>query len=196
MGTKSKKYFQLIETAKGLFYHYGINRISIDEICKKSNVSKMTFYKYFKNKSEIVIVLIDEITKEVFDKFKRFITSNKSLKELLVEMISWEIEALKKIGKELINDLNSNSDPELTEYLKRRDAEKYDMIRAVLKKAQKKGDIRRDIKIELLVHLIKHLSNVFFDKDIQGLYSTPADLFTEMMDLVYYGIFKEKKCRN
>jgi len=36
----SKKSAQLVETAKLLFFKHGVGRITIKEICEKSNVSK------------------------------------------------------------------------------------------------------------------------------------------------------------
>jgi len=54
-----KKQQILIQTATELFSAHGFRRITIDEICKTANVSKMTFYKYFKNKIAIAKVVID-----------------------------------------------------------------------------------------------------------------------------------------
>ena len=57
----SKKKQQLLITATELFRAHGFRRITIDEICKTSNISKMTFYKYFKNKIDIVKVVLETI---------------------------------------------------------------------------------------------------------------------------------------
>ena len=57
----SKKKQQLLITATELFSAHGFRRITIDEICKTANISKMTFYKYFKNKIDIGKVVLDTI---------------------------------------------------------------------------------------------------------------------------------------
>ncbi|MBN2410872.1 helix-turn-helix transcriptional regulator, partial [candidate division KSB1 bacterium] len=48
-------------TAKELFFKYGIRRVTIEEICKKARVSKMTFYKFFQNKIELAIVMLKKL---------------------------------------------------------------------------------------------------------------------------------------
>ena len=50
----SQKKQQLVETGKKLFLKHGVKRISIEEICRESEVSKVTFYKYFKNKQALI----------------------------------------------------------------------------------------------------------------------------------------------
>ena len=51
---KNIKYNQILTKGKELFWKYGIKRVAIEEICKQAHVSKMTFYKYFKNKKYYV----------------------------------------------------------------------------------------------------------------------------------------------
>ena len=46
----SNKKQQLLNTATELFRAQVFRRITIDETCKTANISKRTFYKYFKNK--------------------------------------------------------------------------------------------------------------------------------------------------
>ncbi len=55
------KYNQIIETASELFVRFGIKRVTVEEICKTSGVSKMTFYKFFRNKNEVVEKILDEM---------------------------------------------------------------------------------------------------------------------------------------
>src|ERR1035437_3109283 len=49
-----KKILQILSAAEDLFQRFGFKRITIEEICTKANVSKMTFYKYFPNKNELI----------------------------------------------------------------------------------------------------------------------------------------------
>ena len=49
----SKKIGQLVTTAQELMMRHGIHRVTVEEICSDANISKMTFYKYFKNKIEL-----------------------------------------------------------------------------------------------------------------------------------------------
>ncbi len=50
---------QFLNTAQELFCKHGIRRVTVDELCETSGISKMTFYKYFKNKWDIGKTVID-----------------------------------------------------------------------------------------------------------------------------------------
>ena len=58
----NKKLQQLIENAWDLFWQFGFTRVSIEEICKEAGVSKMTFYKHFKNKNDLVRFIMKEMS--------------------------------------------------------------------------------------------------------------------------------------
>ena len=45
---------KVIESARDLFCKYGYKKVSMDEIAKKSGVTKKTIYSYFKDKNELV----------------------------------------------------------------------------------------------------------------------------------------------
>jgi AcrR family transcriptional regulator len=49
----NKKFQSTVNKAKELFWKYGIKKVSIEEICAEAPVSKMTFYKFFKNKNDL-----------------------------------------------------------------------------------------------------------------------------------------------
>ena len=50
---KSKR-DELVETALRLFYTQGFNATGIDKILAESGVAKMTMYKHFKSKDELI----------------------------------------------------------------------------------------------------------------------------------------------
>ncbi|MDH5400751.1 MAG: TetR/AcrR family transcriptional regulator, partial [Cyclobacteriaceae bacterium] len=57
--TQNRKYQAIFETAKELFWKYGIRRVTIEEICKEAGVSKMTFYKFFPNKVALANTILE-----------------------------------------------------------------------------------------------------------------------------------------
>ncbi len=62
---------KLVETALRLFYRYGINSIGVDRIIAESNVSKMTFFKHFPTKRDLILQFLkvrDQRFSEWFDK--------------------------------------------------------------------------------------------------------------------------------
>ena len=62
----SPKVSQIMLAAKDLFWKFGIRKVSIEEICSKANVSKVTFYKYFENKIDLAIFILLVITRRYY----------------------------------------------------------------------------------------------------------------------------------
>ena len=56
-----EKYQQIVETATDLFMRFGVKRVTVEEICRTAQISKMTFYKYFNNKIELAEYIIFSI---------------------------------------------------------------------------------------------------------------------------------------
>lgn len=68
-GHLTTKYTQLVEASRGLFFKYGVKRVTVEEICEKANVSKMTFYKYFSDKMQLAELIRDELLNQGFAKY-------------------------------------------------------------------------------------------------------------------------------
>ena len=65
---------QIEQTARELFWKHGFKKVSIDEICKKSQVSRKTFYTYYENKNALVIALMKIMTDSIFKESEAIIT--------------------------------------------------------------------------------------------------------------------------
>lgn len=59
--TKNKSYIKLLEAARDLFSQKWYETVSVVEICRKANLSNGVFYRYFKNKEEIFLKILNEI---------------------------------------------------------------------------------------------------------------------------------------
>lgn len=71
---KHKKINSMLAAALSLFLEKGLDRTSIDEITRNSNVAKGTFYLYFKDKVDIrnklIITKSSEIIEEAYNHIK------------------------------------------------------------------------------------------------------------------------------
>ncbi|WP_417874892.1 TetR/AcrR family transcriptional regulator [Xanthomarina gelatinilytica] len=61
MNTKNK----IVEQSLKLFFNYGIQHITMDDIAEKCGVSKKTIYKYFENKDDLLHQIIELQVKEL-----------------------------------------------------------------------------------------------------------------------------------
>lgn len=59
---------------------YTINELPLTEVCKKAGVSRMTFYRHFKNKEEVVL----EYFEIIYDKFLKELLELESINSLIL----------------------------------------------------------------------------------------------------------------
>ena len=71
------------------------DEISVSDICKKANVSRVSFYHYYDKKDDIIIQFSDEKFAEFFDNFTKLEVL--TFEDLIVEMFKY----LKKISRQL-----------------------------------------------------------------------------------------------
>jgi AcrR family transcriptional regulator len=182
----------LIHTAKDLFFKYGIKRVTIEEICKEANVSKMTFYKHFKNKNELVKTMIIQITDEALEKNRKLMDSDIPFEEKVRQTIQMKLEGTDQMSQEFMSDYLREAEPEMHDFLHKRTQEIYGLIITDYEKAQKKGEIRQDIKIEFILWYLNKMFELMGDEQLEKLYENPQDLLMEMVNFFFYGIMPKK----
>lgn len=69
-GEKTKK--KILEVALNLFAQKGFNKVTVDDIVKKSNTSKGSFYQHFRTKSDIFLVRFKEVDSFYLEVYKSF----------------------------------------------------------------------------------------------------------------------------
>lgn len=52
---------RILEAATALFYRHGINNVGIDRIIAESGVAKMTLYRHFRSKDELVLAFLEKM---------------------------------------------------------------------------------------------------------------------------------------
>jgi len=183
---------QLIQTAKDLFFKYGIKRVTVEEICKEANVSKMTFYKHFKNKNELVRTWITEMTDDALEKYNVLMARDIPFEEKVRETINMKLEGSDQMSQEFFSDYIPQADPELREFIHHRMHETMSLLINDYAEAQKRGDIRQDIKIEFILWYLNKMLDLMEDEALQKMYDSPQDLIMEMVNFFFYGIMPRK----
>ncbi len=113
MPHKSKKYHQILSTSKELFWKHGIKKVSIEEICKEANVSKMTFYKYFSNKTELALEMIKRMFDENMKIFDEMMQADIPFEEKMQKQVQMKLEGTNDISEEFVKDVYGDTESEL-----------------------------------------------------------------------------------
>ena len=185
----------ILETGKELFWKFGYKRVTIEELCKEAGISKMTFYKYFSNKIDLVKSIMDIIFTESLDKYKKIISSNIPYPEKVIAMVHLKGEQIEHMSSEFFKDYVQSDDPELISYLEQLSGESMQMFADDFRKAQENGDVRKDLKIEFIMYMMNHLVEMVQDNNLQAMYDKPQDLVMEITNFLFYGILNRESKR-
>lgn len=185
---KNKKYNSILKTAKTLFWKHGIRRVTIEEICKEASVSKMTFYKFFPNKTDLAKTILDNLIQTSIVKFKNIIASEVPFSQKLKEIFLLKVEGMDNISMEFINDIFTNPELGLKEYMEDQQQKSVKITVDFYKDAQQKGFIRPDVKIDFLIAFSNQIIEMMKNKSLMAQYARPQDFVVESMNVIFYGI--------
>ena len=183
----SKKRGQIVETAETLFTRHGIKRITIEEICRKAGVSKMTFYKYFTNKIELVRHIWNNWIEEGFDKLDEINTMDIAFPEKIELMFEWKMELVSKMSTEFIEEFLPI------------DLDQEKIVQRFFQffvEAQKRGDIRPEIRPEFIMAVIDKLNELARDDDLKKNYSSYIEFNRELKDFFWYGLLAKPESKS
>ena len=83
---------QLLETAWQLFYRDGYHATGIDRILTKAGVAKMTLYKHFRSKEELILAVLEKRSDQFRESFFEFLDTKKRTPERdLLAVFDWLI---------------------------------------------------------------------------------------------------------
>jgi AcrR family transcriptional regulator len=185
--SRIKKILQILSTAEDLFQRFGFKHITIEEICTKANVSKMTFYKYFPNKTELIKRILNSWLKQVEQTINEFEGINIPFTEKIKKLLNLKEESTGKISKEFMAEY-MNPDLKMQNFIKDFYARATTFFIEFIKRSQEKGDVRRDIKPEFLVAVLNKMLELAKDETLLSLYPRVTDFSLEINNFIYCGI--------
>lgn len=88
---------KLIEVARQLFAHKGVENTTMNDIANASDKGRRTIYTYFKSKREIYNAVIESETGQLLEKLKTIVHRDESPEQKLREYVACRFEAMKEI---------------------------------------------------------------------------------------------------
>ena len=96
MDKKKKRVKEILRAAELMFLMKGFNNSSMDEIADLANLGKGTIYYYFRSKDEIFLSIIKREADKVYEEIVKRVSKEKSLYEIVKEIISFYLEYFSK----------------------------------------------------------------------------------------------------
>jgi AcrR family transcriptional regulator len=175
----SKKREQIVRTAERLFSRFGAKRVTVEEICREAGASKMTFYKYFPNKMELVRHIRDNWVEEGFRAFDEINAMDIPFPEKINRMTRWKVEFASRVNAQFIRELVSIDDA--MDRAKRR-------FVGNIAQAQEKGEIRSDVNPEFLIMVVDKIYEMVKEETWKTIFSDFSLFQEQIRTLIFYGL--------
>ena len=176
---------RLMEKARELFWTYGYNGVSIDQIANEAGISKMTIYKHCSSKEDLFLKALIEFSDPIFDDIiSKMIKIDHTL-EKVEFFYSYTMSLSKDFPAILTKDVMERPYvlKKLTAYKRQRSLFIWNYI---LEDGIKKGEIRH-LDIDFVSNLLLDLPMIFINSDyLKEEYRNK--LINNFFDFIKYGL--------
>lgn len=183
-----KKHEEVIKAARELFWKHGFKRISVEEVCQKAGVSKMTFYRFYPNKLELAKAVFDIEVQKGMQAFRTIMEEDTPPSEKMRKMLQMKFEGANNISREFLMDFYSSTDTALKTFVEEKTAQAWGELLNDFRLAQQKGIFRSDFKPEFMLYLSQKIGDLINDTTLLQLYNSPQELVMEFANFFSYGI--------
>jgi AcrR family transcriptional regulator len=184
---RPKKQGDILRTSEALFMQFGYDRVSVEEICREASVSKVTFYKYFKNKFAVLddyMTVRLELGMEVFNRIR---SADASLQEKMAALIAMKESAVSHFTPVFYKSL-LNGDEQVQGFMQKWIAQSMDAMRNFLEDGQKSGEIYSGYSVDFLLHVWTSMAEIARSESMLAMYQDDmVKLSQDFMNFLFYG---------
>jgi len=189
---KSKKATQLVDEAEKLFLRFGLEKVSVEEICHVAKVSKMTFYRYFQNKIHLFLFIINRIMARAEKRYYKIMAQQVSYQEKVRQIVQMKIEISQDFSYQMLKEYLNSPYPEIKAFIHQKTEEYFNLFLKDFQEAQQRGEIRKNIKPEFILYILNRLVDFVGDENLLQYYSYPQELIEELINFFFFGILSTK----
>ncbi len=176
-----------------MFKSYGIKSVTMDDVARELGISKKTLYQYFKDKSELVGIILQREFEQKAKEFSKAMDNKPNAIEEVFGYFKVQMELLVNHKPNFMYDLKKYYPMHFEEFNKRKHSRMLDSILKNLKRGKKEGLYRKDLNEELItkMHIVRMesimSSGLFsFEEIISPLF------FSEAFKYHLFGIVSDK----
>ena len=190
---KRTKKEQLEFTATELFWKHGFKKVSIDEICKKANVSRKTFYTFYENKSALVIHLMKKMTDEAFLESRKIIEGEGTFAEKMEKSLNLKLERNKNMSIEFVADFYNPDSTDILDCFNLIIKDSMSMLTEFLRKAQSTGEMNPDLNLNYVLWLMQKQIEFCSSPELMSMFPDVDTITKQLTQSLIYGILPIRK---
>lgn len=182
----------IFKAAKTMIWKYGIKKVSVEEISAEAGVSKMTFYRMYKNKDAVAAEVLNAFFEEEILKYRKIMDSNQDFPGKIKQLIALKYENISDASAELIAEIIQHNNTFLQNLIEEQQQKFLKIFINDLKQAQKAGWIRKDLKPDFIIYILNSLNQKLIDESFLAMYKNTNDAIMELTNFFFYGISNNK----
>ena len=190
---KPTKKQQIELKAQELFWKHGFKKVTIDEICKKANVSRKTFYTFYENKSALVIYILQQMTDEMMIAYKEIIESNSSFSLKMEKLLLLKYESSRQFTMEFVSDFFHPDADDLLNFYTKIVQDSLTMTKTFFADAQKKGEMNPDLDIDFVMLMMQKMLEVSSSQDVISFFPDTETMSKQISEFIIFGIMPPKR---
>ena len=183
---------KIMAAARDLFWKHGFRRVSIDEICRNAGISRMTYYRYFQNKTDLAKLVLKKVVDEGYDKFLSILAGEDSPEEKIGKILSLKFDGTHEVSREFLNDFYFDKSSDLHAYIQEISSETWKKIIGVIEDSKRKGIFREDLNPSFFYIISQKIAEMLSDPQVLKLFNSPQEMIMESARLLIYGITPRK----
>jgi len=187
MKKEPKKKVQIIAAADKLFRRFGFKKVTVEEICQVAGASKMTFYKYFPNKNELIKHLWQIMIDDSMEKLNQLEKMDTPFTEKVNLILKMKEEATANMGSQYVRDYLEMV-PELQDFYNNIFTLVMQKFMVIIKNAQDKGEVRKSLRPEFFLAVVNMMMELAKNEQLAGIYQNYTEFALEVNNYLYYGM--------
>lgn len=186
-----KKLARLREKAEELFWQHGFNGVSMDQIAQEAAISKMTIYKHFSSKENLLLEVLMDSTVYHVNKIMEAIKEKYHIFDKIEFVCTYSLELASRFPTVLAQDITERAHvmEKLVAFKQERMLVLWNYI---LTDGIEKGEIRA-LDTKFVSHLLLYLPGVLLKTDYLTNESKRCELLEKLFDFMKYGLLGGKE---
>ncbi|MDD4430314.1 MAG: TetR/AcrR family transcriptional regulator [Bacteroidales bacterium] len=179
---------QLDQAAWNLFWKHGFQKVSITEICQKAKLSRKTFYAYYKDKTTLILHLLEDWNETLMQSYRSIIENEQPFADKMQKLLALKYEMSGNFSMEFVADFFNPQAAAILEQFSKMTANSLETTKNFFIQAQNKGELNPNLQIDFLMWLIQKQLELFRSDEIMHLFPDAETLARQFSESLIYGI--------
>lgn len=176
----------LLTEGESLFISYGLKKVTIDDIVRKVNIAKATFYKFYEGKEYLFLDIVQRQQKSIYEILNDVLIQSETMSDLeRVKKVFFEMSMLMPkypmltgIDEETIRLISRKVSPQRIEEYKKQG---FDAVKTIE---------NHGIKFKYDSEVVSQLFHMLYESWIK-LQEQPEDMQKKLIDIMLEGILQQ-----